>query len=108
MSDPVTTFTWSVDTLERQTADGIVYNVHYRIDANDGTYSAGAYGSINLESPAEGDAVVAYADLTQEVVIGWTKAAIGGDEKVTEIETALQAQITEQRTPTQASGTPWA
>ena len=107
MSDPATIFTWSVDTLERQTANGIVYNIHYRIDANDGTYSSGAYGSIGLEAPAEGDEVVPYAELTEETVIGWTKTALGGDEKVTEIETALQGQITEQRTPTRGTGTPW-
>ena len=31
----------------------------------------------------------------------------GGADKVAEIEAALQAQITEQRTPTQGSGLPW-
>ena len=107
MADPVTTVTWKINTLERHTADGIVYTVHYGIDGNDGTYSSGAYGSIGLEAPAEGDAVVAYADLTEATVLGWVKEALGGDEKVAEIETALQAQIDEQRAPTKASGTPW-
>ena len=35
------------------------------------------------------------------------KTALGGEEKVTEIEAALQAQLDEQRTPTKASGKPW-
>ena len=109
MSDPVTTFTWSINTLERHTADGIVYHVHYNISANDGTYQEGAYGSVGLEAPpAEGYTVVAYDDLTEEVVLGWTKAVLGGDEKVTEIQNALQARIDEKRTPTKAQGKPWA
>jgi hypothetical protein len=105
----MTAFTWSVKTLERHTADGIVYTVHYTVDGvtDDGVYSAGAYGSVGLEAPADGDPVIPYADLTEDVVIGWTKTALGGDEKVTEIQDALQSRIDEQRAPTKASGVPW-
>jgi hypothetical protein len=35
------------------------------------------------------------------------KEALGGDEKVAEIEAALQAQIDEQRAPSKAAGVPW-
>ena len=48
---PVTEFTWGIAQLERHTADGVVYTCHYTINANDGTYSAGAYGSIGFEQP---------------------------------------------------------
>lgn len=103
----MTVFTWSVDTLERHTADGIVYTVHYRVNAADDAYSSGAYGSVGLQAPADGDAVIPYADLTEDTVISWTKDALGGDEKVTEIQDALQRQLDEQRTPSKASGKPW-
>jgi hypothetical protein len=104
---PTTTeYTWGVAQMERHTADGIVYVVHYTVAANDGTYSSSAYGSIGLEQP-EGN-VIPYADLTPELVIGWVQEKLGGDEKVTEIEAALQAQIDQQRTPTTAQGMPWA
>lgn len=102
-----TTFTWSAATLDRTVADGIVGTVHYTVSAADDTYSAGAYGSIGLEAPAEGDPVIPYADLTEAGVIGWVKEKLGGAEKVAEIEAALQAQLDEQRTPTKASGKPW-
>ena len=100
-----TTTTWSIAQLERHTADGIVFTVHYTVGANDGTYSAGAYGSVSLEHP-KGD-IIPYADLTPEIVIGWVQEKLGGTEKVTEIEAALQSQIDEQRTPTTAAGVPW-
>lgn len=103
---PTTTeYTWSVAQMERHTADGIVFTVHYTVAASDGTYSSSAYGSIGLEQP-EGD-VVPYADLTPELVIGWVQEKLGGDEKVDEIQAALQAQIDQQRTPTTAQGVPW-
>jgi hypothetical protein len=102
---PTTTTTWGVAQMERHTADGIVFTAHYTVDANDGTYSAGAYGSVGLEAP-EGN-VIPYADLTPEIVIGWVQEKLGGEEKVAEIEAALQKQIDEQRTPTTAAGVPW-
>jgi hypothetical protein len=101
-----TTTTWNVAQMERNTADGIVFTVHYTVDANDGTYSAGAYGSVGLEQPENN--VIPYAELTPEVVIGWVKEKLGGEEKVVEIEAALQAQIDEQRAPSKAAGVPWA
>jgi len=101
---PTTTFTWSIAQLERETNDGYVYQAHYVIDATDGTYRAGAYGSIGLERP-EGD-MIPFADLTAELVTKWVKDKLG-DEAVTNVEVALQAQIAEQRAPSKAQGLPW-
>jgi len=101
-----TTFNWAVANLERHTADGIVYTVHYTVSAEDGTYNAGAYGSIGLEAPAEGDTPIPFADLTEEIVVGWVHDQFG-EEKVAEVEAALQAQLDEQHAPSKASGTPW-
>jgi hypothetical protein len=105
-SAPATAFTWAVANLERETADGYVFTVHYTVNANDGTYTAGAYGSIGLERPEED--MVPFAELTEELVIGWVKEKLGGDEKVAEIEAALQARLDEQRAPSKAAGLPWA
>ena len=99
-----TTFTWGINTLERETDDGYVFCAHYTVAANDGTYSSSAYGSIGFQRP---DNLIPYADLTEDIVIFWLKEALGGDEKVAEIEAALQCQIDQQRAPTKASGVPW-
>ena len=100
----MTSFSWNVANLERHTADGIVFTVHYTIDANDGTYSASAYGSIGLEPPA--GPPIPYARLSPEIVVGWVKDKFGA-EKVAEIEAALQAQLDEQHAPSKATGVPW-
>tara|TARA_R100001163_G_scaffold65813_1_gene65185 strand:- start:5033 stop:5356 length:324 start_codon:yes stop_codon:yes gene_type:complete len=107
MSTPTTTFTWTVNTLERTVADGIVSVVYYSVNANDGTYSAGAYGSVNLDAPAEGSTIIPYADLTEATCVEWAKDKLGGAEQVAEIEAALQGQIDQQRTPVTGTGTPW-
>jgi hypothetical protein len=99
-----TTFTWAIANLERETADGYVFTAHYTVNANDGTYSSGAYGSLGFERP---DNLIPFSELTEETVVGWVKEHFGA-EKVAEIEAALQAQIDEQRAPSKASGVPWA
>ena len=108
---PTPTFTWGIAQMERKTADGVVYTAHYTVDAKDDTdtYSAGAYGSIGFEAPTEN--IIPFADLTKDLIISWTKAALskglGNENKVAEIEKALTAQIDEQRAPTTAQGLPW-
>jgi len=101
----ITTYTWAIASCERHTNDGnifTVFNAHYTVAANDGTYTSSAYGSIGLEPPA-GEAIP-YADLTAEIVIGWVQAKL----YVPAIEAALQAQLDEQAAPTKAAGVPWA
>jgi hypothetical protein len=106
MTTITTNYSWKIAQLERETSDGYVYTAHYTVDANDGTYSAGAYGSIGFQRPEEED-LIPFADLTEEIVVGWVKTALG-DEKVAEVEAALQGQLDEQRNPTKAAGVPWA
>ena len=100
-----TTYTYSINTLERTTADGIVYNVHFNVAAADETYSSSAYGTVPLAAPAEGDTVIPYADLTEEVVLRWTKDALGA-EQVEALEARLQTELDEQAAPTKAAGVP--
>ena len=100
-----TTVTWHIANLERETADGVVFTAHYTIDANDGTYSAGAYGSCGLERPDE-EEMIPFSELTEEICVGWVKEELA-EKKVAEIEAALQAQLDEQRAPSKAAGVPW-
>ena len=101
-----TNFDWRVANMEHYTSDGVVFVCHYTVGANDGTYSSSAYGSVGLEKPAPFE-MIPYADLTEDVVIGWVKNHFG-EEKVGEIEAALQAQLDQQHAPTTAPGLPWA
>ena len=102
------TYTWKVGQCDRTLADGVITTLHYTVTAvtEDEVYSAGAYGSIGLEAP-EAETMIAYDSVTEANCISWLQAALGGAEKVTEIQTALDNQLTEKRTPTVGAGTPW-
>ena len=103
------TYTWKVGQCDRLLQTGVISTLHYTVTAvtEDGVYSAGAYGSIGLEAPDAED-MIAYDDVTEAQAISWTQSAIGGEEKVAEIHTALDNQLTEKRTPTTGAGLPWA
>ena len=94
------TTTWTIAQLDRQTSDGLVTTVHYRVDAVDGEYSAGAYGTVGFE---RGTSFTAYASLTEAQVIAWVKDKLD----VETIEANLQAQIALQKNPVTATGVPW-
>ena len=106
-----TTFAWKINTLERELSDGYVFTAHYSVvaisdtlDPSGNPYNSGAYGSIGLQRP---DKLIPYADLTEQQVIGWVQEALGGDEKVAEIEAQLEARLAELISPSKINGVPW-
>jgi hypothetical protein len=92
--------TWKISQLDRQTSDGLVTTAHWRVDAIDGDYSAGSYGTVGFE---RGDTFIAYDSLTEAQVIAWVKDKLD----VEAIETSLAAQIALQKAPVTATGVPW-
>jgi len=100
------TKTWQVNTLERELADGYVNKVIFRVNGEDGTYKSRVTGEVNLLKP---DTLVPYADLTEEIVLGWVKAKLDADNEgtVAQIEAAVENAVNVQKTPTHGTGVPW-
>jgi hypothetical protein len=94
------TITWTINQLDRQTADGLVTTAHWRVDAVDGEHTAGSYGSVSFE---RGTSFTAYNSLTEAQVIAWVKDKL----EVAEIEASLQSQINAKKTPVTSTGLPW-
>jgi hypothetical protein len=94
------TITWTIAQLDRQTSDGLVTTAHYRVDAVDGEYSAGTYGTVGFE---RGTSFTAYDSLTETQVIAWVKDKLDVDA----IEANLAEQIALQKAPITATGVPW-
>jgi len=94
------TTTWTISQLDRKTADGFVTTAHWQATAVDGEHTASIYSTCSW---ADGTVNTPYADLTQEIVLGWVWESV--DKQAT--EDALAAQIALQKNPVQASGTPW-
>ena len=68
-----------------------------------------AVKAVEAKDPWASVDFVEYDDLTEDVVIGWVKSALG-EERVKQIEDDIAAQIDAQENPpaaTEGSGVPW-
>lgn len=99
----MTTFTWTIAQLERNTADGGVTVAHWRCTAVDGDYSASAYGTVGFTPDASADGFVPFDDLTEADVLAWVYGSVDKDAT----EAALTAKIEAEKNPTTTVGTPW-
>ena len=103
------TKTWEINTLERDLSDGYVTKVIYRVKGlSDSEEKARATGEVVFTKPESGlpSEFIAYDSLTSSTVLGWVTTSLGTD-KVTAIETDLEAEVNEAITPTTAAGVPW-
>jgi hypothetical protein len=109
------TYTWQINALDTNPIQGdltdVVYNIHWgllatsdQVDSNGHAYTADSIGTQSVAAP-DGESFTAFEDLTQEIVETWLEAS---DMDVDAIKAGLDAQITENITPTSVTkSTPW-
>ena len=106
------TMTWTIPTCEHVIADGGIKEAHWRCSASETvgegddavTYYATNYGTASFTYDASSEDFIAYDDVTEDNVKAWVWAN-GVDQDAT--EATLQANIDNQKNPTEASGVPW-
>ena len=95
------TNTWVIEQMNcyptYETETDVVFNVHWRLNATDGTYNATVYGTVGVTYEA-GTPFTPYAQLTQAEVVGWVQAALG-PEQVASLEAGLATNIANQVNP---------
>jgi len=99
----MTTYTWTISQMERQTDTGGVVTAHWRVSAQDGEYTASSYGTAGFTPDPNTEGFVPFDQLTEDDVLVWVHASVDKDE----MEANLAAQIEEQKAPATVSGTPW-
>jgi len=98
-----TEYNWTIDTCEHEVATGGITVAHYRVDATDGDYTAGAYGSAGFTPDPDAPDFKPYDQVTEAEVLAWVWASIDKAET----ETNLAKQIENQKAPATLTGTPW-
>lgn len=95
------TYSWVIVQLEcypeHEGHNDVVFTVHWRRQASDGTHMADVYGSqpVTLDPSAP---FTPYDQLTQAQVEGWLVDAMGA-ERVAELDANLAKQIENQIVP---------
>jgi hypothetical protein len=104
-------YTWKIEQLDCiPSVDGqsnVVSNIHWRVNATDGTNTTSVYGCQSLSFDAK-SAFISYADLTKDTVVGWVQEAMGIDA-VTRLQETLDKQLeTLANPPVITPPLPWA
>jgi hypothetical protein len=94
----MTTFTWSFPQFDVAKAeDGltdVVKTIHWRYDAKDGAFNAGAYGSVGLGAPDSGN-FIPFANLTE----AWAVETVSASVDVPAMDINLAKNIANQINP---------
>ena len=106
--------TWNIIQTERETTNGGVHTAHWTASDSETVgsgddavvHTGSSYGSVGFTPDHTASGFTPYADLTEADVVTWVKDQMG-TEALTAVETSIAAQITESKTPTNASGVPW-
>jgi hypothetical protein len=101
------TYEWNCKTVDvhpqEEGQTDVVYNVHWNVTGVEGEYSVTNIGT-QIVPLSEGSTFIPFEDLTNEIVVDWTKEAMG-EETVASIETSIANQIQDLITPTSVTMT---
>ena len=100
-------YDWNCKTVDvhpkEEGETDVVYNVHWIVTGVDGDYSATNIGT-QVVPLNEGGTFIPFEDLTNDVVVDWTKEAMG-EEQVTQIEAGIASEIEGKINPTSVTMT---
>ena len=101
------TYDWNCKTVDvhpqEEGQTDVVYNVHWNVTGVEGEYSVTNIGT-QIVPLSEGSTFIPFEDLTNEIVVEWTKEAMG-EETVASIETSIANQIQDLINPTSVTMT---
>ena len=96
-----TTYNWEISALNCYPASAdqanLVFNVHWRLFATDGIHTDSIYGTQAVAHNPD-DEFIAYAGLTEDIVVGWIESAMG-EEAVVAMKAGLENAIVLLSTP---------
>ena len=99
------TYTWSISNMEHEISDGAVIIAHwYCLGTEADGNSARSYGTTSYTPDPSAAGFIPYADLTEEIVLGWVHGSVDKDAT----EAAIASKIDAMVNPTTADGVPWA
>ncbi len=99
------TYDWNCKTvdvvLQEEGLTDVVYNVHWIVTGTSDTYSSTIIGTQTVTLD-ESTPFIPFADLTNDIVVGWTKDAMG-EEQVASIESGIADTIEKEINPVTAT-----
>jgi hypothetical protein len=105
-----TTYQWQINRLEcLPDEQKIVSKVHWSLSAKRGDYECNCFGEIQLDYE-EGSELIDYSELTEEIILNWTKEKLQGTENNNEVhlKSVLSKRLNElELEPLKNQELPW-
>jgi hypothetical protein len=99
------TYDWNCKTvdvvLQEEGLTDVVYNVHWIVTGTSDTYSSTSIGTQTVTLD-ESTPFIPFVDLTNDIVVSWTKDAMG-EEQVASIESGIADAIEKEINPVTAT-----
>jgi len=96
------TYNWNCKTVDvhpqEDGEENVVYNVHWILTGVSDSYSATSIGTQLVKVDPEKE-FIPFDELTNDIVVEWTKEAMGEDE-VSAVEQNVSNQVSELENPT--------
>ena len=107
------TVVWTVVQLERNSSDDGVIVAHWRASDSEevGTgddavnHYGSSYGTCSFTPDPDSESWVDFADITEEMAVGWVKDC--PQITVSDIEASIANQIAESKAPSVVAEVPW-
>ena len=103
------TTSWRIAGMKRVEATGLVVDVTYIFNAQEGNVIDRKVGSLTFSGSTNEPGFIPYEDLTQEIVLGWIFDSLGSEKTTieTEVTERVQTSYDEQQNNPYSQGVPW-
>ena len=103
------TTNWKIAGMKRIDSTGLVVDVTYIFNAEEGNVLDRKVGSMTFSGSTNEPGFVPYEDLTEEIVLGWVYNGLGSEKTTIENEVTerVQDRIDAQQNNPYKQGVPW-
>ena len=98
---------WKIYDLKRTISDGVVTEVYYGCESENGTAYTRKVGSFTITGSAEDEGFIEYNSLQSSDVLGWLDSNVDKSSIESINSSSIAEIITKQAARTTSTGLPW-
>jgi hypothetical protein len=98
---------WIIENMKRQSEDGLVVEVAYRVVKKENGIIADKTGKVTLQGDVNSPDFTPYKDLKESQVIEWVKSNVDVQEIESIVESLFDEKLSKRSSNSFKSGLPW-
>jgi hypothetical protein len=98
---------WIIENMKRQSEDGLVVEVAYRVVKKQNGIIADKNGKVTLQGDSNSEGFVPFKDLKESQVIEWVKSNVDVQEIESIVESLFADKLAKKEAKQFSMGLPW-